>query len=100
MMALGGWLKMSALARKKKLSTTISTESYEFIERQIASGEASSAAEVVDRALERMRRIENRSRLERDTAAYFNSLSPSAVREDFELGSTLGQVVDEIDLDA
>lgn len=91
---------MPATANKKKLSTTISSESYRYIERQIASGEASTVAEVVDRALDRMRRIESRSRLERDTAAYFNSLTPSAAREESDLGSALGQMVDEIDLDA
>jgi Arc/MetJ-type ribon-helix-helix transcriptional regulator len=91
---------MPATARKKKLSTTISSESYEYIERQIASGEASSVAEVVGRALERMRRIGNRLRLERDTAAYFNNLSPGTAREEAELGAALGRMVDEVDLDA
>ncbi len=91
---------MPATAHKKKLSTTISSESYRYIERQIASGEALSAAEVVERALDRMRRIENRKRLERDTAAYFNSLSPGAAREESELSSALGSLADEIDLDA
>lgn len=91
---------MSTTVRRKKLSTTISSESYGFVERQIASGRASSVAEVVDRALERMRRMENRLRLERETAAYFNSLSPADAREEAELGSALGQMVDEVDLDA
>jgi Arc/MetJ-type ribon-helix-helix transcriptional regulator len=91
---------MPATGRKKKLSTTISSDSYEYIERQISSGQASSVAEVVDRALERMRRMENRLRLERDTAAYFNSLSGGAAREEAELGAALGRMVDEVDLDA
>ena len=91
---------MPAIARKKKLSTTISSESYGYIQRQIATGEASSVAEVVEGALERMRRIENRSRLERDTAAYFSSLSGGAANEEADLGAALGRVVDEIDLDA
>ena len=91
---------MSSTAHRKKLSTTISNESYGYIERQISSGRASSVAEVVDRALERMRRIESRFRLERDTAAYFNSLSPGASRDESELGAALGGILDEIDLDA
>ena len=91
---------MSATANRKKLSTTISSDSYGYIERQIASGQASSVAEVVDRALERSRRLENRLRLERDTSAYFNSLSPGAAREEAELGAALGRTVDEVDLDA
>ena len=91
---------MSATAHRKKLSTTISSDSYGYIERQIASGQASSVAEVVDRALERVRRLENRLRLERDTSAYFNSLSPAAAREELELGAALGRMVDEVDLDA
>ncbi len=91
---------MPGTAHKKKLSTTISSESYEYIERQIASGRASTVAEVVDRALERMRRTENRLKLERDTAAYFNTLSPSAAREEAELGAALGRMADEIDFDA
>lgn len=91
---------MSAAAHRKKLSTTISSDSYSYIERQIASGQASSVAEVVDRALERVRRLENRLRLERDTSAYFNSLSPGAAREEAALGAALGRMVDEVDLDA
>lgn len=91
---------MPSATHRKKLSTTISSESYGFIERQIATGRASSVAEVVDRALARMKRIENRSRLEYDTAIYFNSLSSDAAGEEAELGAALGGTLDEIDLEA
>lgn len=91
---------MPSAAHRKKLSTTISSESYQFIERQIATGRAASVAEVVDRALDRMRRIANRSRLEHDTAAYFNSLSSGAASEEAELGVALGGMLNEVDLDA
>lgn len=73
---------MASAAHRKKRSTTISSESYAYIERQISSGQASSVAEVVERALERMRRLENRSRLEHDTAAYFDGLTSGAAREE------------------
>lgn len=91
---------MASATHRKKLSTTISSESYAYIERQISNGQASSAAEVVDRALERMRRFENRSRLEHDTAAYFNGLTSGAAREEAELGVALGRMSEEVDLDA
>jgi hypothetical protein len=46
-----------------------------------------------------MRRAENRARLERDTAAYFEGLSPEALREEQLLGDALSRMAGEIDFD-
>jgi len=56
-------------------------------------------AQAVDFAVERARRIENRLRLERDTAAYFASLDERTLTDENRLESALTVSVDEIDFE-
>ncbi len=84
---------------RRKLSTTVSEQSYRYLVEKVKSGQASSMAEAADRALERERRLENRFHLARDTAAYFASLNAAHVAEENRLAEDLGRTLDEVDLD-
>jgi hypothetical protein len=53
----------------------------------------------MDQVVQRVRRTENRARLEQATAAYFARLSPAAAREEKKLGLALGQSADEVSFD-
>jgi mRNA-degrading endonuclease toxin of MazEF toxin-antitoxin module/Arc/MetJ-type ribon-helix-helix transcriptional regulator len=75
---------------RRKVSTTISPEAYEFLRRLVESGRAATLAEAVDQVVRRARRTENRSRLEQATAAYFARLSRAAAQEEKSWGSPWG----------
>ncbi len=90
---------MTAKSVRAKLSTTVAPENYQYLTAMVSSGQASSVAEAVDRVVTRVRRIENRRRLEQATAAYFKSLSPQAVAEENEMASNLAAAVKGMDFD-
>lgn len=85
---------------RPKLSTTIAPENYAYLQDLVAKGRAKSMADAVDESLERVRALENRARLERDTAAYFDRLTGKAAREESRLETAVSSLVDEIDFDA
>ena len=78
-----------AAKRRKKISTTIAPEGYAFLEGLIESGKAQNLAEAIDLVLEEYRRADNRARLERATAEYYDSLTPKEVGEENELGRAI-----------
>ncbi len=80
--------RLPAQARQK-LSTTIAPESYQYLQRQVDSGKANTVADAIDNLVATVRRLENRLRLERETAAYFQGLSPDALTSERELESVL-----------
>lgn len=82
--------------RRRKLSTTISPETHDYLEAMVRAGRAVTIAEAVDLAVARARRAENRARLERDTSAYFEGLPARAAREEAHLEEAFGQMIDEI----
>ena len=86
------------MPRRKKLSTTISPEGYAFLRSLIRSGRAESLAQAVDLALEEVRCIENRQKLDRATSEYYNSLTDEEIREENELGAAISASSD-IDID-
>lgn len=88
------------MPHREKISTTISAEGYAYLRGLIRSGRAKSLAEAVDMVVLRNRRADNRSRLERDTAAYFERLSAKAAEAETRLEKALGQMIDEIDFDS
>jgi Arc/MetJ-type ribon-helix-helix transcriptional regulator len=90
---------MPALSKRRKLSTTVSRHTQEYLEGLVSTGRAASLAEAVDFAVEQARRLENRLRLEQDTAAYFARLTDRAAAEEARLEAGLGQAVDEISFD-
>ncbi len=91
---------MPASTHRRKLSTTVSEETHAFLQTLVETGKAASVAQAVDIAVLSARRAENRARLERDTAAYFERLSGRAATQEAQLGIALGQLADEIDFES
>jgi hypothetical protein len=79
----------SKMAREK-LSTTVSPETYEFLQDMVSEGEVASLAEALDTLVARIRRLENRERLAAATTTYFEQLDPIAAREEDDLSKRMG----------
>lgn len=88
---------MPATLHRRKISTTISADAYEFLEHLVTEGQAPSMAQAVDLAVERARQVENRARLERDTAAYFQGLGRKARAGEARLESAVAAAADKMD---
>jgi len=84
---------------RQKISTTIAPETLAYLEKLIAKREAYTLAEAIDLVVERVQTVENRERLERDTAAYFERLSPEAAEEETKLGAALAGSARGLDVD-
>ena len=65
----------------------------------VKAGKAESVGQAVDMAVELSRRVDRRGALERDTAAYFNGLSPKAAREEADIEGALSAAIQEVDFD-
>lgn len=87
------------LQNRAKLSTTVAAENFAFLEAIVRSGRTDSIAGAVDLAINRLRRDENRLRLEHATAAYFDGLSGEARAEEESLARRLHQSAGGIDFD-
>jgi hypothetical protein len=92
---------MGSAARpsRQKISTTISPATLAYLENLIDCGEVSNLAEAIDLVIERLLAIENRERLERDTAAYFDNMSPEESAEEQRLASALSEATRGLDFD-
>jgi len=88
-----------AKTTRTKLSTTVSPETLEFLERKVASGEAASLAEAVDIVIRKVRQLENRQRLAVATARYFDELEPRAAAEENAIARDLASTASTIDFD-
>jgi hypothetical protein len=84
---------------RQKISTTIAPKTLSYLETLIAHGEAHTMAEAIDALVERVQAMETRERLERDTAAYFERLSPEAAEEESRLGAALSGSARGLDVD-
>jgi hypothetical protein len=84
---------------RQKISTTISTATRVYLQRLIDSGEVQNLAEAIDLAIERLSLFENRERLERDTAAYFDNMSPEESAEEQRLAVALSHAARGLDFD-
>jgi hypothetical protein len=84
---------------RQKISTTVSPDTLAYLNDMIAKGEARNLAEALDLAMERLLAYENRERLARDTAAYFDGMSPEQAAEEERLGAALAAGVKGIDFD-
>ena len=87
------------MSHRHKVSTTVASESMDYLQSLIRRGKARNLAQAVDLAVARARRAENRARLESDTAAYFAGLSPRALKDEVRLEARLDQGLDEVDFD-
>ena len=85
---------------RTKLSTTVAPENFTFLELLVSTGRSDSIAAAVDLAIGRLRRMENRRKLEDATAAYFDSLSPEAQSEEESLARQLHTSAGGIDFDS
>jgi|GEM_PF-1089052 len=84
---------------RQKISTTISSATLAYLERLIEEGEARTLADAIDLAVKRLLTYENCERLARDTAAYFDGMSPEEAEEEVRLGAALAGSVKGIDFD-
>jgi hypothetical protein len=74
-------------------------ENFTFLESMVRTGRTGSIAEAVDLAIERLRKVENRSRLATATAAYFDALSPQSHAEERALAEQLHWSARSVDFD-
>lgn len=87
------------MSQRPKLSTTIAKENYAYLQSLVKSRKAKSIADALDSGLSRLRKMDNRTRLERDTAAYFDNLSTKDAKEKAKLEAALDVSADEVDFD-
>lgn len=92
-------MSASTKMAREKLSTTVSAETYQFLQAMVDHGEAANLAEAVDAVVSRMRRVENRRRLADATAKYFEQLPAKVQIEEQELAEDLSAVAGAIDFD-
>jgi len=94
---------MSTVSRKigrAKVSTTVASENYKYLEKKVAAGEARSIADAIDQSIAALRRLDNRRRLAAATSNYFNSLGSEAASEENAIGHGLASAAKEIDFDS
>lgn len=84
---------------RQKISTTISPDTFAYLDELIRKGEARTLAEALDRAVERLLVFENRERLANDTAAYFAGMTKEEATEEQRLEAALSQASAGIDFD-
>jgi hypothetical protein len=84
-------------ARRLKLSTTVDPETHRYLDRLVKMGRARNVAEAIDQVVLRAKRAEQRSRLEADTAAFFQALEGPAAREESRLETALAEMAGEAD---
>jgi Arc/MetJ-type ribon-helix-helix transcriptional regulator len=89
----------SARITRQKISTTVSPETLAHLEKLIEEGEARNLAEAIDLSIQRLLVFENRERLARDTAAYFDNMSEEDAADERKLEAALCQSGANINFD-
>lgn len=87
------------MAQRAKLSTTVSAQTYRYLEQKVKIGEAATIAEAVDLLIAKARRIEQRERLAKATARYFDELEPRAAAEEAQIARDMASASGGIDFD-
>jgi len=87
------------MARRKKLSTTISLDGYALLRSLIRAGRAENLAQAVDLVLSEFGRLENRRKLARATAQYYDSASEAAIDEENSLAAAFETTANEVNVD-
>jgi hypothetical protein len=85
--------------RRKKLSTTIGASGYAYLHNMVKSGKAESVGEAVDKVVGLACRLDNRARLERQTAAHFKGLTSQAAGQEADLENALSMASQEVEID-
>jgi hypothetical protein len=91
--------QVPARKNRLKLSTTVSPQTDQFLKSLVKQGKAGSLAEAVDRAVAVARRADSRKRLEEATAAYYDSLSGQALKEEQALERAITSSSKGVDFD-
>ena len=74
---------------RAKLSTTVSHETYAFLQRMVKRGQAATLGEALDKAIQKVRRVENRKHLADATVRYFEQLGPEIMVEENALAEDM-----------
>ncbi|MFB3921173.1 MAG: hypothetical protein ACE145_05590 [Terriglobia bacterium] len=88
------------MAERRKISTTVSARTYAYLQSLIERGRARNLAEALDASMGGLLRAENRARLARDTAAYFESMPREVAEEERRMETALAASSGEVDFDA
>lgn len=92
-------MSASTKMAREKLSTTVSAETYQFLQEMVDRGDAATLAEALDVIVEKIRRLENRRRLAEATTRYFEQLDPQAARDEQALAEDFSSAFGAIDFD-
>ena len=84
---------------RQKISTTISSATFSYLEQSIQDGKARNLADAIDLAVEQLMVYENRERLANDTAAYFENMTEEEAAEERELEAALSHSAAGINFD-
>jgi hypothetical protein len=84
---------------RQKISTTVSSATFSYLEQSIQDGKARNLADAIDLAVEQLLVYENRERLASDTAAYFEKMTEEEAAEEQKLEAALSQSASGIDFD-
>jgi len=87
------------MARRKKISTTISPEAFAALSEVIRSGKAKNLAQALDYILAAVARQQNRERLEQLTADYYNNASQEVINEENEIANFLVRAAADVIFD-
>jgi hypothetical protein len=92
-------IRVAQRTNRQKLSTTVSAETYDFLQHMVKRGQAATVAEALDQLVRRVRCVENRVRLAAATAEYFEQSGPQAAAEEHALARDLSSSVGATDFD-
>ncbi|HEV3306864.1 MAG TPA: hypothetical protein VGZ91_10535 [Candidatus Sulfotelmatobacter sp.] len=84
---------------RQKISTTVSSATFSYLEQSIQDGKARNLADAIDLAVQQLLVYENRERLANDTAAYFENMTEEEAAEEQKLEAALSQSASGIDFD-
>jgi hypothetical protein len=84
---------------RQKISTTVSSATFSYLERSIQDGKARNLADAIDLAVEHLLVYENRERLANDTAAYFENMTEEEAAEEQKLEAAISQSAAGINFD-
>jgi hypothetical protein len=84
---------------RQKISTTVSSTTFAYLEQLIEDGKARNLADAIDLAVEQLLVYDNRERLANDTAAYFENMTEEEAAEEQKLEAALSQSAAGINFD-
>ena len=84
---------------RQKISTTVSSATFSYLEQSIEEGRARNLADAIDLAVEQLLVYENRERLANDTTAYFENMTEEEAAEEQRLEAAISQSAGGINFD-